>query len=90
MRDNETERAQRAEEVALFRYGVISDVIRPAEGDDDKTRYERLRAKAGRTYCIPGTRRTRVAVETLRDWIQLYCAGGFDALKPKPRKDIGW
>ena len=27
--------------------------------------------------------------ETLRDWMQLYGAGGFDALKPKPRKDIG-
>jgi transposase InsO family protein len=28
-------------------------------------------------------------VETLRDWLGLYRAGGFDALKPKPRKDIG-
>lgn len=89
MRDDPTARARRAEEVALFRFGLISDLIRPAEGDDPKPLYERLRAKAARSYCIPGSRRTRVAVETLRDWIQLYCAGGFDALKPKPRKDIG-
>lgn len=89
MRDDESARARRAEEVALFRYGMISDLIRPANGDDDETLYQRLRAKAVPAYCIPGTRRTRVAVETLRDWMQLYKGGGFDALKPKPRKDIG-
>jgi putative transposase len=30
-----------------------------------------------------------VAVETLRDWLSAYKAGGFDALRPKPRADIG-
>jgi transposase InsO family protein len=45
--------------------------------------------KAGKSYCIPGSRRTSVAVETLRGWLGLYRAGGFDALKPRPRKDIG-
>jgi putative transposase len=89
MRDDPTARARRAEEVALFRFGLISDLIRLADHDDPQTLYARLRAKAAHAYCIPGSRRTRVAVETLRDWIQLYRAGGFDALKPKPRKDIG-
>jgi len=51
--------------------------------------YERLREKAAGSYCIPGSRRTRVAVETLKDWLQAYRAGGFEALRPKPRKDIG-
>jgi putative transposase len=89
MRDDTSGRDKRTEEIALFRYGLISDVIRPADGHASIKLYERLREKAGRSYCIPGTRRTHVAVETLRDWIQLYQAGGFDALKPKPRKDIG-
>ena len=31
-----------------------------------------LHEKAQRTYVIPGTRRTRVAVETMRDWLSLY------------------
>jgi putative transposase len=89
MRDDTEAREKRAEEIALFRYGLISDVIRPADGDGSLKLYERLREKAGRSYCIPATRRTHVAVETLRDWIKLYRAGGFDALKPKPRKDTG-
>jgi len=89
MRDDTPARERRAEEIGLFRYGLISDVIRSADGDASIKLYERLREKAAHAYCIPGTRRTRVAEETMRDWIQLYKAGGFDALKPKPRKDIG-
>lgn len=81
-------RTDHAEKVALFRYGLIADVLTPA-ADDTRKLYERLAEKASRTYCIPASRRTTVAVETLRDWISLYKAGGFDALKPKPRKDIG-
>jgi putative transposase len=89
MRDDETRRAERAEQVALFRYGLISDLVHPAAGDEQRLLYERLREKAAKSYCIPGSRRTRVAVETLRDWLTLYKAGGFDALRPKPRADIG-
>jgi transposase InsO family protein len=89
MRDDTEARTKRIEEIALFRYGLISDVLRPADGETSRKLYERLRDKAARSYCIPGTRRTRVAVETLRGWIKLYQEGGFDALKPKPRKDTG-
>jgi transposase InsO family protein len=90
MPEDRSGRERRAEEIALFRYGLISDVVRPAlDGPAAVTLYERLREKAGRSYCIPHTRRTHVAVETMRDWIQLYRQGGFEALKPKPRKDLG-
>lgn len=85
MKDSRTERA---EQVALFRYGLISDLLQPTS-DDDRKLYARLKEKASKSYCIPGSRRTTVAVETLRDWLGLYRTGGFDALKPKPRKDIG-
>jgi len=89
MRDDESKRAERAEQIALFRYGLISDLVHPAEGDEHRRLYERLRDKAAKSYCIPGSRRTHVAVETLRDWLTAYKAGGFDALRPKPRADIG-
>lgn len=82
------ERTEHAEKVALFRYGLIADLLQPRP-DDGRKLYERLKEKAAKSYCIPGTRRTSVAVETLRDWLALYRTGGFDALKPKPRKDIG-
>jgi transposase InsO family protein len=89
MRDDETKRAERAEQIALFRYGLISDLLHPAPDEERRRLYERLREKAAKSYCIPGSRRTRVAVETLRDWLSAYKAGGFDALRPKPRGDIG-
>jgi putative transposase len=41
----------------------------------------------GRT--IPGSTRTRVVAEILRDWLKAYRHGGFDALFPKPRADRG-
>ena len=73
--------------VALFRYGLIADVLHLPLGSRDIRRT--LHEKAQRTYVIPGTRRTRVAVETMRDWLSLYRTGGFEALYPKTRSDRG-
>ena len=70
--------------VALFRYGLIADVLRLPPGSREIRRT--LREKAQRTYTIPGTRRTRIAVETMRDWLSLYRNGGFEALYPKTKK----
>lgn len=89
MRDDETKRAERAEQIALFRYGLISDLLHAESSEQQRPLYVRLRDKAAKSYCIPGSRRTRVATETLRDWLAAYKAGGFDALRPKPRADIG-
>jgi transposase InsO family protein len=83
------EQSKRAEQVALFRYGLIAEFLNPSPEDAGQSLHERMRQKAAGSYCIPGSRRTRVAVETLRDWLQDYRAGGFEALRPKPRKDIG-
>ena len=73
--------------MALFRYGLIADVLGLPPGSRDIRRA--LNEKAQRTYVIPGTRRTCVAVETMRDWLSLYRNGGFEALYPKTRADRG-
>src|SRR6266536_1128442 len=75
------------EQTALFRYGLIADLIHRPEGE--KGLYPLLRAKAEKVYEIPGSRRSRVAAETVRDWLSAYRRGGFDALRPKPRRDQG-
>ena len=75
------------ERIALFRYGLIADLIHREEGE--KGLYPLLRAKAEKVYEIPGSRRSRVAAETVRDWLSTYRRGGFDALRPKPRRDQG-
>ena len=73
--------------VALFRYGLVADLVNLPPGTPGIG--ARLRAKAERGYDIPGTDRTRVAAETIRDWVRLYRRGGFDALHPRPRTDRG-
>lgn len=58
------------QEIALFRYGLIADLVHRKAGE--RGLYALLREKAERVYEIPGSRRTRVAVETLRDWLSAY------------------
>ena len=73
--------------VALFRYGVIADLVHLPVGT--KGTGAMLRAKAEQSYTIPGTDRTRVAAATIGGWVRAYREGGFDALYPKPRTDRG-
>ncbi len=73
--------------VALFRYGLIADLVHLPPGT--KGLYRRLEEKAAPDYSIPGSARTRVAPETLRDWLKRHRHGGFEALMPKPRADRG-
>ena len=65
---------------ALFRYGLIADLVHLPLGTPGTA--AKLRDKAGQTYAIPGTARTRVAANTMRDWIRHYRDGGFEALYP--------
>ncbi len=74
--------------VALFRYGVIADLLHDDERDEH-TLADKLRSRAGKTHTIPGSRRSRVAEQTMRDWLRAYRHGGIDALRPKVRRDAG-
>ncbi len=64
--------------IALFRYGVIAGLVHLPLGT--KGVGARLREKASQPYAIPGTDRTRVAADTMRDWIRHYRDGGFEGL----------
>lgn len=78
---------QRIEQIALFRFGVLGDLVHFTPGE--VAIYQQLKEKAEREYQIPFTTRTRVAAETIRDWLKSYRKAGFDGLKPKPRADLG-
>ena len=74
-------------DVALFRYGVIAELLSlPPASPELKAA---LGEKVQRRYTIPGSRRTRVARETIRDWLAAYRRDGFDGLVPKTRSDFG-
>jgi len=74
-------------EIALFRYGLIAQLVHlpPDKGQQERL----LREIAARTYTIPGSTRTRVSVTTLRRYLNTYRKKGFDALRPEPRTDTG-
>jgi transposase InsO family protein len=84
MHDADTDRAQA---IALFRYGLIADLVRLPPATQGL--YARIAQKAAGEYVIPGSTRTRIAAETIRDWLQAYRRGGFEALLPKARADRG-
>jgi putative transposase len=75
------------EQIALFRYGVIADLVHRLPGE--RGLLALLEEKAAREYEIPGSRRRHVAEETMRDWLTAYRRGGFEALHPRPRSDQG-
>jgi len=74
-------------EIALFRYGLIAQLIHtpPDPGQQESL----LRQLASQTYQIPGSTRSRVSATTLRRYLKTYREQGFDALRPVPRTDTG-
>jgi putative transposase len=78
---------ERNTEIALFRYGLIAQLLFAplANGQLEGV----LRQIASQRYTIPYSRRTRVGISTLRRYLQEYQSGGFDALRPQERCDKG-
>lgn len=77
----------RRTKVALFRYTLILPLVR---GEFPPGGKERLREQiAGRHYDIPCSSHSTISTSTLARWERTYQAGGFDALKPRPRADKG-
>jgi putative transposase len=78
---------ERRREVALFRYGVIADLVHLEP--HHRGLYALLQKKAEQEFTIPGSLRRHVALETMRGWLRAYRRGGFDALVPRVRADQG-
>ena len=74
-------------EIALFRYGLIAQILHdpPPAGQQETL----LRAIAAKCYRIPGSTRTQVSTVTLHRYLRAYRRGGFEALRPARRGDAG-
>src|ERR1700680_3039368 len=77
----------KAEKVALFRYGLIAPLVLETLPRGELTR--RAQELAARLYDIPHSTRRQVSVDTLLDWTLRYRRNGLAALSPKPRQDHG-
>lgn len=77
----------KAEKLALFRYGLIAPLVLEPLARGELTR--RAEEIASRHYEIPDSKRRAVTVDTLLEWAKRYRNGGFEALAPQPRQDRG-
>lgn len=81
---------EQREEVARFRFGVISDLvgaIRLEPGETAKV----IKSKSKQRYNIPYSQRTRISKSTLWRWVRLYENSNrqLSSLYPEHRADIG-
>jgi len=77
----------KAEKIALFRYGLIAPLVLETLPRGELTR--RAMEIAARLYDIPHSTRRQVSVDTLLEWTLRYRRNGITALSPKPRQDRG-
>jgi transposase InsO family protein len=72
-------------QVALFRHAILGDVLSRnlRRGQLRPT----LKQLAQETYQDHHGRSRRIAYKTLEEWYYKYRTGGFETLKPRPRKD---
>src|SRR5437660_3291522 len=80
----ERRRADRAQQVALFRYQLIREAADPALSTRQRGRL--VRDLAARTHPGPFGDPVSVSRETIDRWIRAWRAGGFAALAPPARQ----
>jgi putative transposase len=73
-------------DIAVFRFGLIAQA---ASKTHPGTQAEYFRRITSSELDVPHVGLVRYKPETLRGWLSDYRRGGFDALVPRPRSDIG-
>jgi len=77
-------------EIAVFRYGVISDLVGSVRLSRGQTK-QLLREKSSKQWNIPGSDRTNIGESTIKEWITQYKSSGYnlESLYPQARSDKG-
>lgn len=78
---------KRRKQEALFRYGVLGDLLSRELKRGELRRG--LAERATKTWIDPGGRERHVAAKTLEEWLYRYKRSGFDGLLPRERRDAG-
>lgn len=77
----------RKETVALWRLGVLGPLISARLEHGDRAEYFRL--AAARVHQHPDGHQLQISARTVEDWFAAYRQGGFAALFPRDRADLG-
>jgi transposase InsO family protein len=77
-------------QVAVFRFGVISDFVTGAQMSRAEKR-QLMREKCARRWQIPFSEKTRISMGTISRWLRLYKSsnGNLKSLFPQDRTDQG-
>lgn len=73
--------------IALFRYGIISELVTGINKYDSKDAY--FKAKSEQAWVDMDGNSVKFNEKTIERWYYAYSKYGFDALKPKERNDRG-
>ena len=81
------ERERQRQQIADFRYSVVGELCNPYLTDDERKTL--IKEKTERLYVIPGSKKTGISAETIRNWATKYKLYGKEGLLPKQREDRG-
>ena len=81
------EKERDRQKIADFRYSVVGELCNPYLTDDEKKVL--IKEKMERLYVIPGSKKTGITTETIRNWATKYKLYGKEGLLPKQREDRG-
>ena len=84
---NSEDREKRAATIQEFRYGVIAELANPYLAWGEVKRL--IKEKARREYDIPFSKKTRITVACIKNWLKKYRKYGREGLMPKTRNDCG-
>lgn len=81
------EREHHRQKIADFRYSVVGELCNPYLTDDERKAL--IKEKTQRLYVIPGSKKSGIGSETIRNWARKYKLYGKEGLLPKQREDRG-
>ena len=88
MEKTKLEKENDKNDIALFKFAIIAPLVNNTY--ECKSKEEFLRNAALKKYTLPNGKETTLTTGTIKKWYINYNKGGFEALKPKYRKDIGF
>lgn len=79
--------SKESEQMALLKFSVIAPLVNQTYGEASKSAY--FRKMAAESYQLPDGRVIQYSPNTIKHWFQDYTNGGLDALRKRPRRDVG-
>ena len=74
----------RADDIALLRYGLVREVSDPRLSKAERGRL--VRTLAAEVHLGPAGQEVRISRPTIDRWVRAYRSGGYAALRPGPRR----